>query len=804
MILEISIPLPIQSEYDYLAGSLADQIQIGQRVYVPFGGRKVVGFVVSIKTLSSFENLKTVQSILDETPILTSEQLLFANWISAYYQSSLGEVLQAFFPSNLIAKETELVKLEIPPENDLLWDHSLLKWFKNQSVWEKKKLQKNYSGTVPFQQILNQLLTEGVLSKAIKVKETHQRKVKTDFWKVADENLLKETVFRSPNQKAFQNYLIENLDLMKIGLEKSVVELESKVPKTACSKFLELGILEVYKKEILHYDIPQNEVLKPITFTQEQLNAWNSIKSKIQVGGFQPMLLYGITGSGKTFLYIEALKEILAQGKSGIILVPEIALTPQTLGRFQQHFGEKIGVIHSKKSDSERYLTWKKILSGEIRIVIGPRSALFSPIQNLGIIIVDEEHESSYKQFEPSPRYHAKDSAIYRAFQNKCPIILGSATPSFETFSQAKSGKYHLIELKNRADDAKLPDVKIIDIREEKKQSYYDSPISPVLFSAIKERLEKNEGVILLQNRRGFSNYVECENCDWVDECPNCSVTLTFHKFSREMRCHYCGYSSRPYEGCPKCHSHLLKQIGVGTQQLEGLLKEQLPDVNILRMDQDSISSKTAHSKILKSFKNNPRSILLGTQMIAKGLDFHHVTLVGVIGADTSLLMQDFRSEERTYQLLSQVAGRSGRGKLAGEVMIQTNHSEHPIFQYVVKHDFEGFYNSVISDRQELNYPPFSRVILIEVKSKDDKDSKQKIKEIYQKLLTQFPANKMKGPVDPMVNKVGGWYRQHIFIFMPKEIPIAQKYHSFFMLLQKTARESWKNTARLIVDVDSF
>lgn len=802
MIIEVSVPVPVHSEYDYHAGELSPHIQIGMRVYVPFGGKNVVGFVVGIKTASEHPSLKTIHSLLDQEPVLTAEQLIFAEWMSSYYQSSLGEVLQAFFPVNLISKEEEYITIKREPDNELLWDHQILSWFREQKIWEKKALQKSYTGTVPFQTALQHLINDGTLGETKDIHQTHQRAINKDFWSVSDLTKLESMRMISPNQKVFKDYILKNVSRLVSGIEASIVQEECRIPKTAYQKFIENGVLTVTQRETLHYEKPSHEPNKPITFTDEQLNAWFEMKSLIGKGGFQPMLLFGITGSGKTFLYIEALKEILAQGKSGIILVPEISLTPQTLGRFQEHFGEKIGVIHSKKSESERYLTWRKILSGEIRIVIGPRSALFSPVQNLGLIIVDEEHDSSYKQYEPSPRYNARDSAIYRSFLNKCPIILGSATPSFESYTQAKNGKYHLVTLKNRADDANLPVVRVLDVKEEKKQNYYDGAVSPQLFEAIRSRLDKNEGVILLQNRRGFSNYIECENCDWVDECPNCSVTLTFHKMTREMRCHYCGYSNKPYDGCPKCKSHLLNPVGAGTQQLEDILKEKFPDANVLRMDQDSISTKTAHTKILKSFKNNPKSILLGTQMIAKGLDFHHVTLVGVIGADTGLLMADFRASERTYQLLSQVAGRSGRGKLAGEVLIQTHHSDHPIFKYVIEHDFVGFYDSQIEERQELNYPPYSRMIVVEVKSKDQKEAKIKIKETYNKLLACFPAQEMKGPVDPVIDRMGGWFRQHIFIFLPKDISLAQKYHSFFMSLQRDARDHWKNSARLIIDVD--
>lgn len=802
MIVEVSVPIPVQSEFDYRAGDFASHIQIGMRVYIPFGRKNIIGFVVGIKTTSDFHTLKYIHSLLDKEPVLTSEQLAFAEWMSSYYQASLGEVLQAFFPLSLTTKEDEYITIIKEPDNELLWDHQLLIWFKEQKTWEKKALQHVYNGTISFATALQHLLNDGTLSEKKEIQQTHKRAIYKYFYVLNDLTKLDNLKLTTDNQRNAKEFVLKNISSFVSGLESDIVTKENGISKSVIQKLVDHDVLKIEKRETLHYEKVSSKPNKSFVFTEEQVTAWNDIQQHIHKGGYQPMLLFGITGSGKTLLYIEALKEILSQGKSGIILVPEISLTPQTLARFQEHFGEKIGIIHSKKSESERYLTWRKILTGEIRIVIGPRSALFSPVQNLGLIIVDEEHESSYKQFEPAPRYHARDSAIYRAYMNKCPIILGSATPSFESFTQAKNGKYHLITLKNRAEESFLPTVNVLDMRGEKKQNYFDGPFSPKLLDAIHHRLDQNQGVILLQNRRGFSNYVECNHCGWVDQCPNCSVTLTFHKMTREMRCHYCGYSNKPKDQCPKCHSHVLNPVGAGTQQLEDILRGKFPEANILRMDQDSISNKSSHIKILKSFRNTPKSILLGTQMIAKGLDFHHVTLVGVVGADTGLLMVDFRAAERTYQLLSQVAGRSGRGKLPGEVIIQTYHADHPIFNYVIHHDFEGFYQSQINERMELMYPPFSRLVVIEVKSKEKNEAENNIKWVYNKLLDFFPEQDMKGPAEPVIDKVGGWFRQQVFVFIPKEISIAAKYHSFFNGLQKDARELWKNTSRLIVDVD--
>lgn len=801
MIIQVSIPIPVQSDYDFLPGTHAGHLHPGQRVVVPFGRQTLVGYVTGIRLEEPTTPLKMIQSVLDEEPIFTDEQLTFARWISEYYQATLGEVLQAFFPAELVSKSRTKITLIREPESELDWSHAILRHFRDEKEWDKAKLTRLIKDKQLFYKGLKDLTSQGFLKEEELITESHQKKVKAEYWKAGDFDKLDQIQLRSPKQKQFKTWLNDHQTQLQKGVLASPVSAEFGLTAGFLKKFMDAGVLIREFHLVSTTDIPFLPPTESITFTEEQNVAWRQIQVNIKAGGFRPMLLFGVTGSGKTHLYIEALREVLQNGKTGLILVPEIALTPQTVSRFERHFGTKIGVIHSRKNDSERFLTWKRILSGEFKIVIGPRSALFAPLKNLGIIIVDEEHESSYKQFEPAPRYSAKDAAIYRAWMNKCPIILGSATPSFESFYLAEEGKYQLITLKERADDATLPKVKILNMREERKNRPFNGPVAPTLMDAIRKRLEDGQGVILLQNRRGYSNYVECGDCGWVHECPDCSISLTWHQRTRNMRCHYCGFTARPVDTCPKCRSFSLKPVGYGTQQVEDFLKENFPGTPVIRMDQDTTSTKSAHDNLLKEFKKHPASILLGTQMIAKGLDFHHVTLVGVVNADMGMLMPDFRASERTFQLMAQVAGRSGRGKLTGEVIIQTYHPEFPLFQHVINHDFAGYYRQEIDSRKELSYPPFQRMVQFEVKAKTESEAFAKVGEVAVALSSRFNRDWVRGPAAPAVDKVGGWYRQQVLLFIPREFPVTRDLTPFLHQLQVTAR-SWPKSSRLIIDVE--
>lgn len=514
------------------------------------------------------------------------------------------------------------------------------------------------------------------------------------------------------------------------------------------------------EKKLEHYRLSYNEKIEA---KKELTNDQKLVVDEVLANtGYFPYLLFGVTGSGKTEVYMELIEDSLNKGKTSIVLVPEISLTPQMVLRFQKRFGDNIAAIHSALSDGEKYDEWRRIVSGEAKIVIGARSAIFAPLNNIGMIIIDEEHSDSYKQDDSNPRYNAKDIALLRGKYHNCPVIMGSATPSLEVFARAKKGVFKLLELPNRINGKSLPKINIIDMNEmiSKTKGHF----SPVLLEAINDRLLKNEQIILLLNRRGYSSFVTCKNCGYTFKCPNCDITLTYHKSSRTLRCHYCGYGTKVYDTCPECHEKSINDLGVGTEKVEEELNKLFPESKILRMDFDTTSRKGMHEKMIKDFKNHEYDILLGTQIVSKGLDFDNVTLVGVINADTSLNIPDFRSSETTFSLLAQVAGRAGRSDKEGEVVIQTFNPEHYAIQYTKRHDYLGFYNKEMSIRRELKYPPYYYICYVKISGKDNKyiyeESLKITKLFHNKLINMI----ILGPSPCTIFKLNNIYRYGIIL----------------------------------------
>lgn len=514
------------------------------------------------------------------------------------------------------------------------------------------------------------------------------------------------------------------------------------------------------EKKLEHYRLSYNEKIEP---KKELTNDQRSVVDEVLANtGYFPYLLFGVTGSGKTEVYMELIEDALNKGKTSIVLVPEISLTPQMVLRFQKRFGDNIAAIHSALSDGEKYDEWRRIVKGEAKIVIGARSAIFAPLNNIGMIIIDEEHSDSYKQDDSNPRYNAKDIALLRGKYHNCPVIMGSATPSLEVFARAKKGVFKLLELPNRINGKSLPHINIVDMNEmiSKTKGHF----SPVLLEAISARLLKNEQIILLLNRRGYSSFVTCKNCGYTFKCPNCDITLTYHKSSRTLRCHYCGYGTKVYDTCPECHEKSINDLGVGTEKVEEELNKLFPESKILRMDFDTTSRKGMHEKMIKAFKNHEYDILLGTQIVSKGLDFDNVTLVGVINADTSLNIPDFRSSETTFSLLAQVAGRAGRSDKEGEVVIQTFNPEHYAIQYTKRYDYLGFYNKEMSIRRELKYPPYYYICYVKISGKDNKyiyeESLKITKLFHNKLINMI----ILGPSPCTIFKLNNIYRYGIIL----------------------------------------
>lgn len=544
------------------------------------------------------------------------------------------------------------------------------------------------------------------------------------------------------------------------------------------------------EKKLEHYRLSYNEKIEP---KKELTNDQRRVVDEVLANtGYYPYLLFGVTGSGKTEVYMELIEDALNKGKTSIVLVPEISLTPQMVLRFQKRFGDNIAAIHSALSDGEKYDEWRRIVSGEAKIVIGARSAIFAPLNNIGMIIIDEEHSDSYKQDDSNPRYDAKDIALLRGKYHNCPVIMGSATPSLEVFARAKKGVFKLLELPNRINGKSLPHINIVDMNEmiSKTKGHF----SPVLLEAISARLLKNEQIILLLNRRGYSSFVTCKNCGYTFKCPNCDITLTYHKSSRTLRCHYCGYGTKVYDTCPECHEKSINDLGVGTEKVEEELNKLFPESRILRMDFDTTSRKGMHEKMIKAFKNHEYDILLGTQIVSKGLDFDNVTLVGVINADTSLNIPDFRSSETTFSLLAQVAGRAGRSDKEGEVIIQTFNPEHYAIQYTKKHDYLGFYNREMSIRRELKYPPYYYICYVKISGKDNKyiyeESLKITKLFHNKLINMI----ILGPSPCTIFKLNNIYRYGIILKYKKDEDLRE-------VLNKVI-EHYKDNRNIKIDVN--
>lgn len=573
--------------------------------------------------------------------------------------------------------------------------------------------------------------------------------------------------------KKFDTYYYLNKDIVCYGklsaLQEKIINLCMEKEFVLRKELVDISLSSLntlIKKNILlekkleHYRLSYNEKIeakKELTSDQKLV-----VDEVLANTGYFPYLLFGVTGSGKTEVYMELIEDSLNKGKTSIVLVPEISLTPQMVLRFQKRFGDNIAAIHSALSDGEKYDEWRRIVSGEAKIVIGARSAIFAPLNNIGMIIIDEEHSDSYKQDDSNPRYNAKDIALLRGKYHNCPVIMGSATPSLEVFARAKKGVFKLLELPNRINGKSLPHINIVDMNEmiSKTKGHF----SPVLLEAINDRLLKNEQIILLLNRRGYSSFVTCKNCGYTFKCPNCDITLTYHKSSRTLRCHYCGYGTKVYDTCPECHEKSINDLGVGTEKIEEELNKLFPESKILRMDFDTTSRKGMHEKMIKDFKNHEYDILLGTQIVSKGLDFDNVTLVGVINADTSLNIPDFRSSETTFSLLAQVAGRAGRSDKEGEVVIQTFNPEHYAIQYTKRHDYLGFYNKEMSIRRELKYPPYYYICYVKISGKDNKyiyeESLKITKLFHNKLINMI----ILGPSPCTIFKLNNIYRYGIIL----------------------------------------
>lgn len=578
--------------------------------------------------------------------------------------------------------------------------------------------------------------------------------------------------------------------ILKLFSDKKTISRKEllAISSSALSTLIEKKVLSEIKKEDYRIKYEVNKDKKKVLTPSQQKVVNSVLENQRNV----PFLLFGVTGSGKTEVYMQIIEEVLKRGETAIMLVPEISLTPQMVEQFSNRFGNQIAALHSALSEGEKYDEWRRIARGEASIVIGARSAIFAPLKNIGIIIMDEEHSDSYKQGDKSPRYHARDVAIWRAKHHSCPVLLGSATPSLESMARAEKGVYQLLVLKERVNGKSLPNVEIIDMNKEAKNG--TSHITNRLLSEVSSCIDRGEQAILFLNRRGFSTFVTCKNCSETIKCPNCDITLTYHKSNRMLRCHYCGYATPLPKVCPHCKEEALSDLGVGTEKIEEELHGLLPNARVLRMDVDTTSRKGAHKKMIDAFRNHEYDILLGTQIVAKGLDFSDVTLVGVINADTSLNIPDFRSSENTYSLLSQVAGRSGRSQKTGKVYIQTFNPDHYAISFVKEHDYLGFYREEMKIRRRLGYPPFYFLCYLKISGKEADYLFQEALKIKRSLERNLHHTTILGPTTLAVFKVNNIYRYGIILKYKKE----EVLYDILLKIQN----HYKNNHKLRVDID--
>ncbi|QVY63234.1 primosomal protein N' [Cytobacillus gottheilii] len=693
--------------FDYLIPEhLIEIIKPGMRVIVPFGPRKIQGFVVGIKAESDFKSLKELIEPMDLNPILNKELLSLGDWLSNHTLSYKISAYQAMLPAALKAKyEKKLKRIAVienldPSIKPLFSDRDSITWEEATSHASMRTLQK--------------AVAEGSIELIYEVKErVKKKKLKAIYCpdRAQLENWIKSLPANAAKQKEVLSYFQEQEGPIFQKEIEDVLEVSSAVIKGLVKKgMLSETYLEVYRDPFAERQFSSTV---PLSLTEEQHNAIIPIWRSVEQHEHEVFLLYGVTGSGKTEVYLQSIQRVLEQGREAIVLVPEISLTPQMVTRFKGRFGDQVAVLHSGLSAGEKYDEWRKIQRKEVSVAVGARSAIFAPFENLGIIIIDEEHETSYKQ-EENPRYHARDVAIERAKTYRCPVVLGSATPALETFARAQKDVYKLLKLPKRMNNQALPAVTIIDMREELREGNR-SMFSRVLLDKLKERIEKKEQTVLFLNKRGHSSFVMCRDCGYVINCPNCDISLTYHQYSRQMKCHYCGHEDHVPSVCPECQSEHIRYFGTGTQKVEEELVKVLPEAKVIRMDVDTTSRKGAHEKLLNQFQEGQADILLGTQMIAKGLDFPNITLVGVLSADTMLHLPDFRSSEKTFQLLTQVSGRAGRHQLEGEVIIQTYTPEHYSVELAGTQDYDRFYDKEMMIRKIHKYPPFYYISLITV-----------------------------------------------------------------------------------------
>lgn len=816
---EVILPIPVKNVFTYrVPHEWNEHIQIGSRVLVPFGKSKI--YTALIREIRNHPpehyQAKYIDYVLDDFPIVHPGQMEFWEWMADYYMCTVGEVMNAALPSNLkLASETKLVlhpdfsrDLDLSDiETEIVETLQLKEMLMIKDLVELLDIPK-------VQPVVKKLLDKKVLLAVESVNDKFKPKTAT-YVRIHDDLLNADVMEQLVMEWELKSSKKGALEVLMAVLSKGSFsdghfvpfpkkELEALGFTDARIRTLERNeVIELFQEEVGRLD--ENSALsaeKQVNLGVEQSRAKTEIVESM--ASHRITLLHGVTGSGKTEIYVSLIQEVLEKGQQVLFLVPEIALTTQLVHRLTSFFGRQIGVYHSKFNQNERVEIWNKVRENSddsYQLVLGARSAIFLPFTNLGLVVIDEEHETSYKQFDPAPRYNARDAAVVLAQHFNAKVLMGSATPSMETYTNALSGKYGLVSLKERFSKIEMPEIQIVDVKKERKKDKNFKLFTARLLDEIRTRLNANEQVILFQNRRGYNPRWECEVCNWTPKCVNCDVSLTYHKLSNRLKCHYCGFLAAPLGSCKSCGSNRLKTIGYGTEKIEDELKVHFPEARIGRMDYDTTRSKTAYQDIIEDFSEGRMDILVGTQMLSKGLDFDNVSLVGIMESDRMLNNPDFRAFEKSFQMMTQVAGRAGRKNKRGLVLIQSGQPEHWVLEKVYQYDYEGFYNHELIERNNFSYPPHFKLIDIHLKHKDEPLLHQASYYFANQMRDWF-QHRVLGPEAPVISKINNYFLRVIKLKIEKDLSHGKIRKKIDELRDEFYSHHDHKSVRLYVDVD--
>ena len=807
---DVILPLPVEGTFTYSL-PFGEHVNIGQRVIVQFGIRKLyTAIVINIHYEAPLNyKAKDILHVLDENNIINVIQLKFWKWISEYYMSRIGDVMNIAIPSSLkLASESKVV---FHPNFD--GDTTDLNSIESNIVMNltsKDELSLREVKDVAVKSSVFKIINELIRKEVLQIKEELHEKFRSKkllFAQISegDIDIFFEKLKSAKKQKELLRFMLDIQEKYpKKKFTVSEILSKSRISRSILNALVHKKILKLSYHEISRLLIENKKITETKILSEVQKKALQEVKKSFNQKDV--CLLHGVTSSGKTEIYIKLIEEQLNNGKQILYLVPEIALTSQIINRLREHFGNKVGISHSRMNNNERVEIWNAVNEKnknkvQYPIILGARSSLFLPFDNLGLIIVDEEHEPSFKQYQPSPRYNARDAAIYLAYLHQAKVLLGSATPSIESYYNAKIGKYAFVELNSRFSDIQLPEILTVDIKKDylkKKMQYH---FSPFLIKNIQSTLDQGKQIILFKNRRGYTPILECSVCSWTPTCTSCNVSLTYHKDKNQLRCHYCGYSKEKVNKCNSCNNDNMLDKGFGTQQIEEELKILFPDAKTKRMDYDSTRKKQAYSSIISDFERGVIDILIGTQMVTKGLDFDNVSLVGVLNADTMLKFPNFRALERAYQLMSQVAGRSGRKGTRGKVIIQTYDQNHEILNQVKHHDYKSMYNKQLNERRIFKYPPFCRLISINIQHKNQ----NKLEVLSLKLATSLRksfGNRVLGPESPNINRIRNFYHKNILLKVEDGTSIKNAKQILIEYINRYKEVKDFKSARINLDID--